>query len=65
MPKLIGDVALESRGVRLPPNVWRRIEFVSEGKPAAWIRKQLEAAVERVPDMPNQHENVQDTVEFE
>jgi hypothetical protein len=67
MPKLIGDVALESRGVRLPPNVWTRIDHLSKGKPGAWIRLQIEAALSLVPDMPNLHENVHDpeSVEFE
>ncbi len=66
MPKLIGTEALESHGVRLPPDVWKRIDRLSKGKPGPWIRKQLEAAVERVPDMPNQHENMenQESVRF-
>lgn len=66
VPKLIGDVALQSRGVRLPPKTWERIDRLSDGKYGPWLRKQIEAILSLAPDMPKQHENVQnEQVEFE
>lgn len=62
MPKLIGDVALQSRGVRLPPKTWERIDRLSDGKYGPWLRKQIEAILSLAPDS----ETVQnEQVEFE
>lgn len=59
---------LESRGLRLPPRVWRKIERLAdmdETDRSTWLREQIEALLSRVPDVHDTHDPLPDAKDRE